>query len=323
MSYFRIEKIDRANEIVYLRWLRFCEKSINSTIFHRPDFLAYHQSKFNEHHLAFYKGDALFAILPMATDTEKRLIRARSPYGASFGSFIFFKTLDYSESNKIVCDFISYCKENNIKEIDLVPQIFYHYRGGYSETFHFALLEAGFKTTNSDITSVVSLKNNLATDVFTANARNMSKKAQKMRVTCILSGSVSDFWSVMEKTFSKHAATPAHSKKEWEWLQTNLPNDVWCDVAYIDKKPIAGIGHFKINNVVDSSFYLCSDPEFQNTQALSYLISEALIEAQKNGFQWFDFGTSSVNMVARKNIFQFKESFGAIGFFRHSLKLAL
>jgi len=128
--------------------------------------------------------------------------------------------------------------------------------------------------------------------------------------------SIDDFWIVMEKTFQKHKVKPTHTFDEWQLLNEKFPNRFWNDVAYIDNKPVAGIGHILINNFTDSSFYLCSDPEFYETQALSLLIQETLLISKNSGCKYFDFGTSSVNMVARENLFHFKESFGAIGQFR-------
>lgn len=87
-------------------------------------------------------------------------------------------------------------------------------------------------------------------------------------------------------------------------------------MAYLNGRPIAGIGVFVINRRVSSSFYLCTDPEFQNVQALSGLVCGAIQRAQDNGFKWFDLGTSSDEMQGRENIFSFKEGFGAIGLFR-------
>lgn len=320
MSYFRIEKLERHSEKDVFKWLSFCNKSINSTLFHHPIFLSYHKDKFIENHLAFYKGDALFALIPMALEKKgDGFLKARSPYGASFGGFLFLKNPNYSDSKRLITDFIAYCKENSITDIQLVPQLYYHYEKSYSDTFQFSLLEAGFKNFNSEITNVISISGNIETELLNSNARNMRRKALKAGINCVFKADLNDFWILMEKTFAKHNTVSTHTKKEWEWLQINLPEDIWCDVAYYQNKPVAGIGHFKITSNVDSSFYLCSDPEFQNLQGLSLLITEVLQNSQNNGYKWFDFGTSSANMIGNERLFMFKESFGAMGVFRNTL----
>jgi lipid II:glycine glycyltransferase (peptidoglycan interpeptide bridge formation enzyme) len=123
---------------------------------------------------------------------------------------------------------------------------------------------------------------------------------------------------VMEKTFNRLGKGPTHTLFEFEWLCAQFPERIYVDVAYLDNRPVAGIGFFAINRRVNSSFYLCLDQEFRETQAETLLIYEALIRSQEEGFKWFDFGTSSVNQEGRGNIFQFKESFGAIGLFRET-----
>jgi lipid II:glycine glycyltransferase (peptidoglycan interpeptide bridge formation enzyme) len=51
---------------------------------------------------------------------------------------------------------------------------------------------------------------------------------------------------------------------------------------------------------------------------MSLLIFDTILDAKEREFDFFDFGTSSVNMIGRENIFRFKESFGSIGNFRHT-----
>ena len=177
----------------------------------------------------------------------------------------------------------------------------------------FSFLEEGFKITNSDISSIVTLDDQkIDNGMFTTRERNVARKARKARKANVIAKfnqSIEDFWMVMELTFQKHNAKPTHVYNEWKYLCEKFPNRFWNDVAYIDNKPVAGIGHIKINDLTDSSFYLCNDPEFYETQALSLLIYESLLQAQSIGYKRFDFGTSSVNMV------------GAIGVFRHTLQL--
>jgi lipid II:glycine glycyltransferase (peptidoglycan interpeptide bridge formation enzyme) len=323
MAVYHIKQLDRESDKDYANWKMLLNSSFGSTIFHNPDFLAYHCNRFKEHHLGVYNGDTLMGVMPMALFEENGKTIAKSPYGASYGGFVFNRVLNYSDSKKIVTEFKEYLKTNSIHEIIITPPLPIYY-STYSETFLFALLQEGFKIINSDITSVIDIsENDLGKNTFTSRARNMSRKAIKAGVTCHFDAGIDDFWLLMSKTFIKHGTKPTHTFENWKWLMENLPGMIWCDVAYVRNIPIAGIGHFKINNLTDSSFYLCNDLEYQDTQALSLLICEILKNAQHQGYKWFDFGTSSVNMVARENIFSFKESFGSVGLFRSTYKVEL
>jgi lipid II:glycine glycyltransferase (peptidoglycan interpeptide bridge formation enzyme) len=191
------------------------------------------------------------------------------------------------------------------------------------DTFLFAMLHQGFRIANSDVTSIVSLRPEVEAEVFTSRARNMARKAETAGITCTMRAPLGDFWPLMEKTFDRLGVTPTHTEAQWQWLMERLPDSVWVDLAYLGDRPVAGIGRLKVNSLVDSSFYLCSDPKHQETQALTLLIARSIAASAKAGFRWFDFGTSSVDMVPRENLFRFKESFGALGLFRHRLEADL
>jgi hypothetical protein len=319
MSSFSIAKLDRSNNKDLERWENIYNKADGATIFHNPHFLAYHKDRFAEHHLGIYKGETLLGILPLAISDNNGERIAKSPYGASYGGFIFSKNIEYTDAKEIAKTFIKYLSnELKVNKAVITPPLSVYYTN-HNDTFLFVLMEQGFKITNADIDSVVLLvSDDIEQNCFTSRTRNMVRKAEKLNIDIKFNASVEDFWKVMEITFKKHGTNSTHTFEEWKHLSDNLPDYVWCDIAYYNNKPIAGIGHFKINNSVDSSFYLCRDIEHQETQALSLLIYKSILNSQKQGYKWFDFGTSSVNMIGRENIFKFKESFGAIGIFRNT-----
>lgn len=309
----------------FSKWNSFIDASNNGTIFHRLDFLDYHLEKFkeNEHHLIYLKGDEIFAVLPLAIFEIEGKKVAKSPYGGSFGGIVTGKATNYSTSSELVSLLIEYLRSEVVDEIVITLPTSILYKN-HSDTLFFSFLEKGFKIDNSDISSITPLENkNLETELISSKARNHARKALKSNIITKLNQSIDDFWKVLETTFLKHGSDPTHTYEEWLFLCNEFPGNFWNDVAYLNDKPIAGIGHILINSFTDSSFYLCQDPEFNETQALSLLIFEALINSQKKGLKWFDFGTSSINMVARDNIFCFKENFGSNGIFRHRIKMIL
>jgi len=322
MSKYHIEKLSPCWE---KQWDNFVENSNNGTIFHKLKFLEYHGRKFknNESHIVFLKGESLFGVMPMVIFEKDEKKIAKSPYGASYGGFVFNKILNYCDSKEIIKLFIDYAKKLKINEIMITPPInIYHKK--YSDTFILLMLEKGFKLVNSDITSIVYLNsNNLESEEFTSRARNMARMARKARkagVEIVNKAAIKTFWKIMEKTFTKLGICPTHTLAEFQYLNRIYPDQIYADIAVIDKKPIAGIGYFKINSRVNMSFYLCSDIKYKQTQALSLLIYESLLKSKRQGFKYFDFGTSSANMIGRENIFRFKESFGAVGLFRNTYK---
>lgn len=315
MRNYHIETLKPEQEAA---WQTFVEGANGGTIFHRPDFLRYHGNRFskNEHHLAWYKGNTLFGIMPMAVFEEEGRRIVRSPYGASYGGSIFQKALSYSESQRVVKSLLDYLVNAEVHECRLTLPISCCYRD-YSETFRLALLEHGFQCTNRDISSVVPLDfQGSVLDSLSPKTRNIVRKAKQHGVHIVENGSIHDLWQVLTKNYSKHGVHPTHSLDELLWLHDNLPESVYVDLAYLDGLPVAGIAHFVINSRVDSSFYLCHDPEMRHAHSLSLLIHSALEHARQAGFLFFDLGTSSASMKGRDSIFKFKEGFGARGMFR-------
>ncbi len=305
------------------RWDNFVDSSNEGTLFHRLDFLAYHGEKFckNEHHLIIHKGPAVHAVMPLAIFDEDGRRVAKSPYGGSYGGPVFSKPQNYQDSHGVVEAILEYLKSQGISELTLTLPISVCYQR-YSEILRFVLLEWGFQCINRDISSVVCLdKNNPTSKEMTSRARNTARKARKARkmgINVVRQAPITDFWQILEMTFAKHGSNPTHTLAEFRWLHERNSERVYVDIASLDGIPIAGVGYFVINQNVNSSFYLCQDPQKQQAQGLSLLIYEALERAQEEGFRWFDFGTSSAQMQGRPNIFRFKESFGAIGIFRET-----
>ena len=305
------------------KWDSFVERSNEGTIFHRLDFLSYHGQRFQgqEHHLVWFNGQELYGLMPMAILDESDGRTARSPYGGSYGGPIFERAQSYETCRSIVGSLLDYLVTIDASSCRLTLPLSCCY-ATYSETFRLVLLEHGFKSVNRDICSVICLERpHSVLGSSSAREKEIVRKARKAKESGVRIESraeVSDFWHVAEKNFEKLNVSPTHTLEEFRWLSQHLPDKVSVDVAYLGDQPVAGLGLIVLNERVNSSFYICQDPEFRATQALSGLIYQSLINSQNSGFNWFDLGTSSAKMQGRENLFRFKESFGAIGLFRET-----
>jgi predicted N-acyltransferase len=129
-----------------------------------------------------------------------------------------------------------------------------------------------------------------------------------------------DFAAVMTATFQRHGTQPTHTLAELRWLARALPDRVYVDVAYHEGRPVAGVAYFAVNRLVNSSFYLCQRPDRGQLNGLTLCIVRGLERARRDGHRWFDFGTSTVDMRPRENVFRFKEQFGSVGQFRETFE---
>ena len=318
-------KIIKYQEKYFNEWNNFVENSNNGTIFHRLDFLNYHGEKFteNEHHLIILKGETIFGIIPLAIFEEDGKRIAKSPYGASYGGFVFKNAINYSSSRKIISTFIHYLKKINVNVCYITPAIG-NYHQKECETFNFTLLENNFEIINSDITSYVNITNNdIYKNVITSRARNMISKAKKYDIIITEKVDSKAFWNLLCKTYTKFSKTPTHNLPELEFLLTKFQDKIYSYIAIFENNPISGILLFELNKKSSLVFYLVTDDDYIYTQSLSYLIYFTIQNLHEKGIEIFDFGTSSSNMTANPNLFQFKESFGTVGVYKNTYKANL
>ncbi len=312
--------ITPCTEFYKKKWDEFVLNANNGTIFHCLDFVSYHGTRFtkNERPLIFLKGESLYGVFPFAIFNKNQSKFGQSPYGASYGGPVFYKELNYSESVKVVQEMIEYFKQNNLNEVSITLPL-PCYKKTHSDTFYLVLYENNFKCTNRDISSIVDIKSNEIELLFTSKVRNTLCKARDETSRILMDASIKDFWPLLEMTYERHGTNPTHTYDELNHLSENLKN-IRFEVAWVNNEPAAGICHFIINSRCVMTFYMTTNPKYKSTQALSLLISESMLYFQNKGYRWYDFGTSSVQMHARPNIFKFKERFGSVGQFRETYK---
>lgn len=314
--------VQEANEKYLKKWDELITTSINGTIFNRLDFLKYHKNRFTdkERHLIIHKDGNVFAQISLTLEHTDNEIIGRSPYGGSYGGLILQSYPSYHTGREIVSALMSYLNAENVDRFIITPPI--SCCSEYPlDSFYFNLFESGFRSINRDISSVFCFNDNKPIDnQVLKRSMRMAKKAETNGVKIIENGSLPDFWEIMEDTLKKHGGNPTHTFEEFKYLNSLFPKKIYPDIAYLNDNPIAAIGVFTINHNMKCSFYICQKQEYQKYQGLSLLIINALAKCKNDGFKFFDFGTTSINMIARKNIFQFKNSFSNIGFFRETFE---
>lgn len=316
-------RVDGAQE---LEWDKFVSTSNDGTLFHRQEFLRYHGTRFagREHFLEIQRKRRRIGVWPMALIDRGGRMCALSPYGSSYGGPALAEPLSLFACRDVLGAVISYVKQQGALEfrLTLPPPACSRV---YSDTFRFALMEAGFCCTNRDITSVIPIDPALPEHPqFVAHLsewERRARKARKLGIKIRQNAPLDDFWHTLEVTFRKHGLKPTHTRDELGWLEREMSGQVYASCAYLGDAPVAGVCYFVQNSRVLGTFYLCQDPEYQNTQAQSALLLDGLVCAREQGFAWIDLGTSSVGMKAYDPVFRFKETLGSLGQFRETYVL--
>lgn len=313
--------LNLVTDIIQDEWNRFVARSDNGTIFHSFQFLNYHKEKFKNAEILGVKenGEIVCGIVYCSDGTS-----IRSPFGASYGGFIFDKRKGY----KTVKDCISLILEFIIKKysgqtIKLVQPPCY-VSEKMNSIVDYVLLESGFRIVNSDATAVILAQENLKYKGMTLrNLKKIEKSNRGFDVELCQNGKQEKFWRVLEKTFKKHGTVSTHTLEEWQYLVDKNSGDIFSSVLTVENEPIAGLGMIKLNSTSMMTFYICSDSEYNELQPTSYLLDKQIEFCKQNNIKFLDLGTCSVNMISRPNIFEFKEGFDSTIYLRNSYELKI
>jgi hypothetical protein len=295
-------------------WNSFVEQSNNGTVFHRLDFLDYHPAgRFTFHHLMFYKGEELIAVLPGGLSGDM----FKSPMGASFGGFVVKSRIGLQDADAIVKAFIRYCASKLIKEVYLTPPM-QIYCETFNESIEFAMHYNHFIVLSSLFSSVIDFSKIHSKEDLSRNTRHKINKAINKGVTIEEKPDYDAFYPILLKNKEKFGVSPTHTLQELKKIDSLLPGMMTLFLAYVEGKPIAGELLFACNKQCVLNFYTMHLYEYHNLFMVNYLIEHAIRWCNQHGFRYYDYGVSADTfsidpMEPSWSLIEFKESMGANG----------
>jgi len=305
-------------------WDAFAQSANNGTIFHSRKFLSYHPpDRFTDHSLVFFKNGKRIAQLPAVEFEENGKNMLISHRGASYGGFIIKDTLSIRESFDLVESLLKYTKANHLHGIDLTPppQIYLRRPSNYID---FALLQNGFTYRKREISSVIPLdfgRNDILT-TFNESSRRAVRRGKKLGVKVRESDDYAAFYKILEKNLRlRHNVTPTHSLEELLILKDMYPQQIKLFAAFYDETMVAGVVMFICNARVVLAFYISHDEQYQQYRGVNVLFHDIIDWGIAEGYAFLDFGIFTVNEDPNWGLARFKESFGAQGVFRDSLRI--
>jgi hypothetical protein len=302
------------------RWDADVDRTVNGTLFHRLDFLGYHGDRFAgvQRNLVLLDGEEPFAWLSLALDGTPTARTARSPFGGSYGSFAFASYPTYAKSRETVEALLSFLNAEGVDCCLLTPPLSVC-AAQPLDTFHFALLESGFTSVKRDLSSVVGLGGPMAVDqAVSSAARWRARKAERAGISLLVTDEVDRFWPLVEAAYWARGRATTHTRDQLAAVAGAVPGRLLFHLGLLRDQPVGGLARFVVNDRVAVSFYLCQDPAFADTQALSLVLLAELAACQAKGFTHYDLGTSTVEGRARTNVLRFKESYSKTAVFRET-----
>ncbi len=307
-------------------WDDFVWQSNGGTLFHTRQFLSYHpKDRFKDHSMIFYKSGRRIAQMPAADILTMGKRTLFSHRGASYGGLIYKDLLGIRETFDYVQTLIDHAKKSGFQAIDLTPPpyCYYDYPNDYLE---FALVQNGFTYRKREISSVITLNfpENDILSIFKESSRRAVRKAGKMGVVVRESDDYARFYEILQKNLRlRHNVSPTHTLDELIKVRDLYPDRVRLFAAFHEQDMIAGVIMFDCNPLVTLAFYISHDESFQEYRGVNLLFYEIVAWSIKRGFRFLDFGIFTVDEDPNWGLARFKESFGAQGIFRNSLRIEL
>ncbi len=299
-------------------WDTFVAESVNGTLFHRRDFLAYHGNRFRglERPLVWRAHGTIVGAMAMAQAGLDQPLVLKSPYGASYGGIVHGQ-IGLAEAEEMVDLLVHHLKAEGIQRLTLTPTPAI-YMDQPSDYLAFWLLKRGFRIINSDLTAYIPVIANPLEGLFDRSSNKAVRKAIRDGVEVVQNDDLDTFYNILLENRKRFQATPTHSKSEVAWLLNHLPGAIRLFMAYRHGRALAGTLVFKCNDRVLLDFYWAHREDDQQFRPVNLLVHEVTQWAAGQGLRWFDFGTQTVDMVPNQGGSRFKESMGATGIFRHT-----
>jgi len=308
------------------QWDNFVGESVNGTIFHTRRFLSYHPAgRFQDASLAFRRDTELFALFPAVRGVWDGRDTLWSHRGASYGGFVYREGLGINNAYELVEQLVDYSRRNNIQRIVLtLPPIIYTRR--LSNYIDFALIQHGFQYLKREVSSIVSLEENIDLNIakFKQTNRTAFRRAQKLGVTVRESQDFASFYEILKKNLKiRHGVQPTHTLAELVVLKQLFPERIFLFGAFVAEEMVAGVVMFDCNPEVSLAFYISHNEERQEYRGVNLLFYEIIRRCIAKGFRYMDFGIFTVNMEPNFGLARFKEGFGSSGILRDTFYLDL
>lgn len=320
LSVVRYQENDAPN------WDAFVGSANNGTIFHTRRFLNYHpEGRFQDYSLSFFKGGSRLALFPAVlyeTDGKRILWSHR---GASYGGIVVKDTLSLREAFDLVHALVAHTREKQIDAIDVTapPQIYLRRPSNYID---FAMYQSGFQFRKREVSSVIPLDfgRDAILQTFNEGSRRAVRRGFKLDVVVQESDDYERFYQILKKNLRlRHNVSPTHTLEELLLIKSLFPDRIKLFGAFHNQVMVAGVVMFICNPRVVLAFYISHDDSLQQFRGVNVLFHDIVAWGIAEGYRFLDFGIFTVNENPNWGLAKFKESFGAQGIFRDSLRLTL
>lgn len=291
---------DKADE-----WNQFVAGSKNGTFLFDRGYMDYHADRFADHSLMVYHKNQLLALLP-ANRSDDVLYAHR---GLTYGGLVMSRHCTTALVRDVFGLLNAYLHEQGLSIVIYKP-VPWIYATLPSEEDLYALCNVCHaRLVSRDVASVLMLDRRLP---YSTLRRRCVKKAVKSQVVMRETDEWPIFWALLEqRLLRRHGACPVHTLSEIQLLHSRFPAAIRLFAAYHDGHMVGGTVLYVSHQTVKTQYIAATD-EGLTVGALDGLFDYLITQFTKQGFAFFDFGTSNMpnsDDLHDSLIFQ-KEGFG-------------
>lgn len=292
---------DKADE-----WNQFVAGSKNGTFLFDRGYMDYHADRFADHSLMVYHKNQLLALLP----ANRRDDVLYAHQGLTYGGLVMNNHCTTALVRDVLGLLNAYLREQGVSRVVYKP-VPWIYAVLPSEEDLYALCNVCHaRLVSRDVASVLMLDRRLP---YSTLRRRCVKKAAKSQIVVRETDEWGTFWALLEqRLMQRHGARPVHALSEIQLLHSRFPAAIRLFAAYHEGRMVGGTVLYVSRHTVKTQYIAAADEGFA-VGALDGLFDQLITQFVKEGFTFFDFGTSNMpgsDDLHDSLIFQ-KEGFGA------------
>ena len=289
-------------------WDAFVKDSKNGTFLFLRDYMEYHKDRFEDYSLMYYKDGRLLALLPANKNGEALW----SHQGLTYGGFVLGLKAHVAEVGEMFDVTLEHLCAAGIKEwyYKQIPTVYHQFP---AEEDSYWLWRYGAEMVECNMMSAIDLLSE-----YHISSRRRSYSNHLCKEGWIMErdteGLLESFWAILsDNLHEKYGTSPVHTLNEIKMLQKKFPDKISC---YGVKNPQgeleAGVLMYMSSQVARTQ-YISTAPKGKTHKALDFLFVHLIEIIQKQGYRYFEFGTSMEDdgIHLKETLVQQKEGFGA------------
>lgn len=284
-------------------WDSFISTSKNGVFLFYRDYMEYHQDRFKDFSLIFFKKNNIIALLP----ANKKNNVLYSHGGLTFGGIISDHNMRTSLMIEIFHSLRQYLKDEGIEKIvyKAIPHI---YHKSPSEEDLYAIFINKGKLIRRDVSSAVFFEDIIG---LTKGKQWNIKKSKDFGLTISRSYDFENFMKIEEETLKKYDTKPVHSAQEICLFANKFPDNVKLFTACKNDEILSGVLIYESFNVAHAQYIGSTDKGkklYSTDLTIDYLVNNYYKKKK-----YFDFGISTENngYYLNEGLIASKERFGA------------